>query len=105
MKVVNDLTQRGANIFNNPLFRTHLMQQIKRLGSSAYDVRVVRPNIAHRYQGNFYGLLAHMGVSAGLHYFTTAINGLTDPRDYDGEVLHVRIIRPSVVDAIRNVMR
>lgn len=51
----------------------------------------VDPDIAYKYQGNFYGLLIYMDIHPGLFTFTLQLNGLTSPHQYKGEGGYVTV--------------
>lgn len=46
---------------------------------------LVEPDIAYRYQGNFYGLMLHFNVLPELFPYTLYANGYTSPHEYDGK--------------------
>lgn len=59
----------------------------------------VLPDIAYKFQGNFFGLLRHLGnIPPSLFTFTMYINGMTNPYEYDGEkMLTIKVaIRPPI---------
>lgn len=50
------------------------------------DLKLVtfEPSIAYKFEGDFYGLLHHLGYPRHLHYLIMRINSLESPLDYDG---------------------
>lgn len=50
------------------------------------DLSIVEfePAIAYKYEGDFYGLLLHLGYPHHLHYLFMRLNKLESPVDYDG---------------------
>ena len=58
----------------------------------------VSPGIAYRYQGNFFGLLKELRtITPDLYVYTMYLNGLSNPTDYTGEKLTIKVaIKPPV---------
>lgn len=64
-----------------------------REASTEYELKVVEPGLAYRYQGNFYGLLKELTVPDYLYMNTLYINKLVSPLDYKGEGGVVKIAK------------
>lgn len=59
----------------------------------------ISPDIAYRYQGNFFGLLRELSaVETSLYLYTLYLNDLVNPTDFDGKnKLTIKIpIRPQI---------
>lgn len=54
-------------------------------------LRTVTPAIAHKYQGDFYGLLDAANVPIEYHYYVMLTNGYQHPGDYDGVNTDIQI--------------
>ena len=61
---------------------------------------LIDPSIAHRYEGNFFGLLKHLRVPEWQKYFVLNINHLTDPVDFDGEQTEIKLIPDNALTAL-----
>lgn len=57
----------------------------------SYNETTVPPDLAYRYQGNFYGLLNKLEVPTDLYLFTLYLNGYKSPVDYDGKKILLKI--------------
>lgn len=51
----------------------------------------IEPKVAIRYQGDFFGLLTRLQFQQHLHWIIMRVNGLTNPMEYDHEMLELRI--------------
>lgn len=80
-------------------FETHLSYLQGKI-SSAKDIPEA---IAHRYRGDFYGLLRSMKVPMDLHYITLRLNGFTNSADFTGEALTVLLPNESELLSLKNV--
>lgn len=58
---------------------------------SKYSREIISPEVAFKYQGDFYGLLSHLNVPPHLMLPTLYLNGLTSPYDFDGKELELLI--------------
>lgn len=56
-----------------------------------YNEVAATPMDAYRYQGNLYALFRILGVPSNLYFYTMAINGYTNPLNYDGKQLVFKI--------------
>ena len=55
------------------------------------------PDIAHRNQGNLYGLFIDMNISPTLFLYMMYINGYNSPNEYKGDVITFKKpIRPPI---------
>lgn len=57
-----------------------------------YDIAIVEPAEAYRYQGNLFGLFNEMKISPNLYMYTMYINGLVSPTDFDGVKCNFKIV-------------
>ncbi len=71
----------------------HALQYVDYLSRhNTYEVVVVEPGMAYKYQGNFYGLLKELGrVPVNAYLYALYINGLTNPNNFDGEAKSIKI--------------
>ena len=63
----------------------------------------IQPTIAYKYQGDFYGLLDHIGIDKHHHYFVMRHNNLLHSTDYTGEELVVNIPDLLFIDTLKNL--
>lgn len=62
-----------------------------------YEEITIDPNIAYKYQGNFYGLLNELMINPKLYLFTLYLNKLTSPVEFNGNMLIIKKpIRPPI---------
>lgn len=85
----------GPIIFYDPDFREVLEKHIPYFLSGALSQAIsVEPNIAVRYEYDFYGLLTYYTVPRWLQWFVMRLNGMTSPDQYRQSV--IAIVLPSV---------
>lgn len=56
-----------------------------------YREEVILSNIGWMYQGDFYGLLKHLGVNKEFWVLSAYLNGLRTPFDFDGSLQTIKI--------------
>lgn len=64
-----------------------------------FETITIPPDVAYKYQGNFFGLLRTVAnLPPQLYLYTLYINGLTNPVDYTGEAPYfIKVaIRPPI---------
>ena len=57
-----------------------------------YEVAIVEPAEAYRYQGNLFGLFKEMRISPKMYMYTMYINGLVSPVDFDGMKYNFKLV-------------
>ena len=63
----------------------------------------VPPDIAWKFEGDFFGLLDYLNISFRYHYILTILNGLENSQDYDGVNVVVTVVENfSVIDRVMN---
>lgn len=63
----------------------------------------IKPHIAFKYEGDFYGLLDELGIPKHHHYFAMLQNKLTHPGDYDGIVDTIYLPDMTFIDQLRSL--
>lgn len=56
-----------------------------------YEEVTVAPMDCYRFQGNLYGLFAHLGIPENLFPLALYLNGFTNPSSYDGTLMTIKI--------------
>lgn len=97
---INDLkTNVAAQVFCEQGFRDSVESVLSIIKANQSNRLVqIEPGDAYKYEYDFYGLLAHLGIPPSLHWATLRVNGYRDPRDY--LVNHDQIIIPTEDDLI-----
>ena len=73
---------------NDKLLYTDVLNHIAK---QQYKINSIPPDVAYRYQGNFYGLLATMLIPASLYLYTLYLNEYLHPHEYDGKTYTIRV--------------
>lgn len=88
MEITNTLYRyRNDTIIHNSL-QTYDATPIV---SDRYRTETIDAMVGVRYQGDFYGLLDFMRVTPDLFLVTLVMNGFTNPCEYDGTILEIKI--------------
>lgn len=69
--------------------------------SGNYQLVEVKPHLAYKYQGDFYGLLEVLGVSKIHHRYVMVFNDMINSVDYDGLVTSIKIPNMEIIDTLR----
>jgi hypothetical protein len=84
--LTNDFNFNDYNELNdNLLYIDYIKNKYK------YNEINIQPDLAYRFQGNFYGLLNKLNVNRDLYLFTLYVNGYNSPNDYDGKKIILKI--------------
>lgn len=84
--LANDFNFNSYNELNdNLLFIDYINRKY------SYKDITISPDLAYRFQGNFYGLLNKLDINRDLYLFTLYLNGYNSPVDYDGKRLTLKI--------------
>lgn len=65
----------------------------------------VDPAVALKYAGDFLGLLTYLGIPANNHYINTRLTGLSNPTDFTGENVNIRVVDQSYYTLFVNTWR
>lgn len=68
-----------------------LLQFIDHNRHFGFKEAFVEPNVAYRFQGNFYGLLRELNIDLHLYLPTLYVNGFTNPVDFKGSEKSIKI--------------
>lgn len=66
------------------------------------NVIVIEDHVAHKYEGDFYGVLHHYRIYPYLHWITMRMSGLTNPSTYRGQIEYI-VLPPE--NEIKKVVR
>jgi hypothetical protein len=77
----------------------HLHLLIREVDTKASSIP---PEKEYRHRGDFYGLLAELGIEPELHWVNLRVNGMHSPTDYDGMNYNIRIIRSTLLGKLLN---
>lgn len=86
--VTVNFKSKPREAMNDVFLYTDYLGQIK-----DYDEIMIEPDVAFKYQGNFYGLLKYLNVEPKLFVLTLYVNRLNNPIDYKGEAGSIKIGR------------
>ncbi|MNG10404.1 hypothetical protein D3C85_107980 [compost metagenome] len=94
----------GAAIYYDAAFRrvleTH-MGLLRNLAST--QLVAIEPQLAYKYEYDFYGMLQERGVAEHLHWVILRVNDMVDPREFKAEMDRFLVPSAEVVDAIRKL--
>lgn len=91
----------GDSIHYDPHLRRYFETYMAWLRNhSKSTVLAVDDHTAYKYEGDFYGLLAVMGVSHHLHWLVLRVNDLTNPMDFDQSITGITVPDPKVIQRI-----
>lgn len=83
----------GDSVYYDPKFRTLLETHIPMLrGMYRARAHPVSPDLIHKYEGDFYGLLGELNVSMDLYWVYLRINRMEHPHQF-GEQLRDPYVR------------
>ena len=85
MYMNNDLKIDNYDTFNDELLYVDRLDL-----KTKFNVTLIEPHMALKYEGNFYGLLKEIGTPISLYLQALYINRLTHPTDYRSSMLVVK---------------
>lgn len=98
------LVNTGAAIYYDAAFRrvleTH-MGLLRNLAST--QLVAIEPQLAYKYEFDFYGMLQERGVAEHLHWVILRVNDMVDPREFKSTMDRFLVPAPEVVDSIRRL--
>lgn len=104
MPIEQLLIDTGAAIYYDAAFRrvmeTH-MGLLRNLAST--QLIAIEPQLAYKYEFDFYGLLQERGVAEHLHWVILRLNDMSDPREFKVTMDRFLVPDPAVVDSIRRL--
>ncbi|HRM29451.1 MAG TPA: hypothetical protein PLH48_02845 [Acinetobacter johnsonii] len=106
MDIYKHLINMGPEVFYEPGFRIVLEDHLTYLiNHPSSEVFTVEPGPAHKYEGDFYGLLQAYKLPAYMHWIIMRMNSMTSPMEYRDNKLD--ILKPSaeVLEKIRNTYK
>lgn len=85
--------------FNNSTFRYAMAMNNANLAKAENtQVVTVEPTVAHKYTGDFFGLLKHLRIPDHYHWFIAYANGVEDSQMYDGLLTDIIVIDNRPID-------
>jgi len=85
------VTDQGVNpgdvVYYDPKFRTIIethLSILRRPGMSGEQI--IEPSLIHQFEGDFYGLLTHLGVRPSLWWIYLRVNGMESPNQFGGQL-------------------
>jgi hypothetical protein len=98
------MVNTGAAIYYDDAFRrvmeTH-MGLLRNLAST--ELVAIEPQLAYKYEFDFYGLLQEKGVAEHLHWTILRVNDMVDPRQFKSTMDRILVPSPEVIDSIRRL--
>ena len=102
MQIDSLLTDPGANIWYNDLFRKTLESHISFLINDSGTTQIIPDaSVVYKYTGDYFGLLNIYGIAPYAHWLVMRMNGLTSPCDCDSNVLSILVPNMQTIDFIR----
>lgn len=77
----------GDKPMNDQILLFESMAQVR----SVYETRAVDATITHKFRGNFYGLLRHLGISPKYYFICMYLNEIKNPFEFDGQAILLKI--------------
>lgn len=104
MPIAELLVNTGAAIYYDPAFRRVLESHMGLLRNlTSTQLVAIEPNLAYKYEFDFYGLLQEKGVAEHLHWVIMRVNDMVDPRDFKAEMDRFLVPTAEVIDSIRKL--
>ena len=101
MSITNLMSSDGPSVYYTDSLRVTLESHMTYLREHPNTVmREVQPQLAHKYEYDFYGLLTAMGYPRHLHYVIMRMNDLDSPQAFRETTYAILVPDTTVVDAI-----
>jgi hypothetical protein len=102
MEIDRLMIEPGAPVFYDQAFRNVLEDHLTLLRSSERTrERSVEPMVAYKFEGDFFGLLAHHGIQPYLHWVIMRLNGMTSPVQASREITSFWMPDPAEISRLR----
>lgn len=98
------LVNTGAAIYYDADFRRVLeshMGILRKLDST--QLVAIEPQLAYKYEFDFYGMLQERNVSEHMHWVILRLNDMVDPREFKATMDRFLVPAAEVIDAIRRL--
>lgn len=106
MALIDLMVDTGSEITQTPAFRQmvedHLQWIIRHPTTQWVEIDA---HAAHKYKGDFYGLMTHMKTPYHLHWLIMRVNGYNSPMQYNGDHIRLRIPDTHVIDRLLKAHR
>lgn len=100
--IYNNFRSSGPTIFYNENFRIVLENHLQYFRNRTTTQQLkVKPVDAHRWQGDFNGLLAYLGIDAYMHWFVGRLNGIESSDSFNTIITSIMIPDPTEIEMIR----
>lgn len=96
MKVDSLMTTRGNPSYYSAGFRLAVETHLPLIRQHVRERAALTERQLKMYSGDFYGLLAELGVSEEYHWPTLRGNGLHSPADFATQFQYIELYTPSV---------
>lgn len=104
--LLDRITDPSPINFNTPSFRHALVMNNARLTRPENVLAFrVEPTIAHKYKGDFFGLLKHLRIDDQYHWFIAYVNGIEDSQMFDGLKTDITIVDNRPIDDFSSAFR
>jgi len=92
----------GSPIFYDRLFRITLESYLTWLINDSSTQQInIDPQLAYKFEGDFFGLLLQYNIKPYLHWVIMRMNGLTSPLDSEADINTLLIPNDAVIEQIR----
>lgn len=96
------MTQKAANPYFDPNFRHIVEDHLSLLLTNNHFREVdITNNEAHRYEGDFYGLMGFLGIKADFWWVNLRLNGLKANFDFDGTITTIKLVKEIEIEKIK----
>lgn len=103
MKLNESLKGTENRIFYDSSFRNVLEDFIPyMLNQPSTQTRMITADLAYRYEYDFYGLLAHMGLDYHLHWIIMRMSGFTAPNQPTRELTVIYVPSIQLLEQLRS---
>lgn len=97
------MTNDGNAVYYDETFRNVLEYHLEMFKVDRFHTKMnVEDHIAYKFEHDFYGLLAQLGVPVQHHWLTMRLNGMRTPTDYRSDLVVVLVPDFNEVDRIRS---
>lgn len=101
-QIFSALRSQGPNVFYTNDFRIVLENHLQYFRNNSSTVtKRIEPIDAHRWQGDFYGLLAYLNIDNYMHWYIMRLNGIESSDSFNTIINQILLPDPTEIEMIR----